>query len=212
MNEIPNIITERVDDIPLLIEHMQRMGLPTLFDDHFPPHGNWQGLSLGWVSTIWLRSIVSRSDHRLVHVEPWVSKHLWTLGATTGQAVTRVDCTDDRLEIVLRHVSDDTPWAAFASALNQHTVRVYDLSTARGHVDSTSASAYATVTEGGRFQCGPSKDDRPDLPQSKVMQAVLDPLGMPWATDGVSGERADDPLSVPCLERVQASVGRHGLF
>jgi transposase len=212
MNEIPNIITERVDDIPLLLEQMQRMGLPTLFDNHFPTHGNWQGLSLGWVSTIWLSSILSRGDHRLVHVEPWVAKRLWTLGATTGQDVQRVDFTDDRLEIVLRRLQDDTRWAAFESALNQHTVRVYDLSTDRVHIDSTSASAYATVTEGGLFQFGHSKDHRPDLPQVKVMQAVLDPLGMPLATDVVSGEHADDPLYVPCIERVQTSLGRHGLL
>jgi len=212
MNEIPNIITERVDDIPLLIEQMQRMGLPTLLDNHFPTHGNWTGLSLGWVSTIWLSSMLSRGDHRMVHVEPWVAKRLWTLRVATGQAVRRVDFTDDRLEIVLRHLSDDTRWAAFESALNQHTVRVYDLSTERVHVDSTSASAYAVVTEGGLFQFGHSKDDRPDLPQVKVMQAVLDPLGMPLATDVVSGERADDPLYVPCIERVQASLGRHGLL
>jgi len=156
--------------------------------------------------------MLSRGDHRMVHVEPWVAKRLWTLRVATGQAVRRVDCTDDRLEIVLRHLSDDTRWAAFESALNQHTVRVYDLSTERVHVDSTSASAYAVVTEGGLFQFGHSKDDRPDLPQVKVMQAVLDPLGMPLATDVVSGERADDPLYVPCIERVQASVGRHGLL
>ena len=212
MHEIPNIITERVDDIPLLIEQMQRMGLPTLFDTHFPTHGNWTGLSLGWVSTIWLSSILSRGDHRLVHVEPWVGTRLWTLGVTTGQAVTRGDFTDDRLEIVLRRLSDDTRWAALEAALNQHLVRVYDLSTARVHVDSTSASVYATVSEGGLFQFGHSKDDRPDLPQVKVMQAVLDPLGMPLATDVVSGERADDPLYMPCIERVQASVGRHGLL
>src|SRR3989454_6646227 len=212
MNAIPTIITERVDDIPLLLEQMQRMGLPTLFDDHFPTHGNWTGLSLGWVSTIWLSSILSRGDHRLVHVEPWVAKRLWTLGATTGQAVKRVDFTDDRLESVLRHLRDDTRWAAFASSLHQHTVRVYDRSTARVHVDSTSASAYATVTAGGLCQFGHSKDDRPDLPQVKVMPAVLDPLGMPLATDVVSGERADDPLYVPCIERVQERLGRHGLL
>src|SRR5713101_2031107 len=212
MNAIPHIITERVDDIPLLLEQMQRMGLPALLDAHFPTHGNWQGLSLGWLTTIWLSSMLSRGDHRMVHVEPWVAKRLWTLGFTTGQAVMRVDFTDDRLEIVLRRLSDDTRWAAFESALNQHTVRVYDLSTARVHVDSTSASVYATVTEGGLFQFGHSKDERPDLPQVKVMQAVLDPLGMPLATDVVSGERADDPLYLPCIERVQASVGRHGLL
>src|SRR5215470_6114396 len=212
MNEIPIIITERVDDIPLLLEQMQRMGLPGLLDTHFPTHGNWTGLSLGWVSTIWLSSILSRGDHRMVHVEPWVSQRLYTLGATTGQTVTRVDFADDRLEIVLRRLSDDTRWAAFESALNQHTVRVYDLQAQRVHVDSTSASAYATVTEGGLFPFGHSKDARPDLPQVKVMQAVLDPLGMPLATDVVSGERADDPLYMPCIERVQASMGQHGLL
>src|SRR6266446_372127 len=212
MHEIPTIITERVDDIPLLLEQRQRMGLPTLFDTHFPTHGNWTGLSLGWVSTIWLSSILSRGDHRMVHVEPWVAKRLGTLGATTGHAVTRVDFTDDRLEIVLRRLSDDERWSAFESSLNQHTVRVYDLSTDRVHLDSTSASAYATVSEGGLFQFGHSKDYRPDLPQVKVMQAVLDPLGMPLATDVVSGERADDPLYVPCIARVQKSVGRSGLL
>ena len=87
MNDIQNLITERVDDIPLLLEQMQRMNLPTLIDYHFPTHGNWQGLSLGWVSTIWLSAILSRGDHRLVHVEPWVNNRLWTLRKATGQAV-----------------------------------------------------------------------------------------------------------------------------
>src|SRR5256712_11503244 len=35
---------------------------------------------------------------------------------------------------------------------------------------------------------------------------------MPLATDVVSGERADDRLYVPCIERVQTSVGRRGLL
>jgi transposase len=212
MHEIPNLLTERVDDMPLLIEQMQQMGLPTLLDPHFPTHGNWTGLSLGWVSTIWLSSMLSRGDHRMVPVEPWVAQRLWTLRVATGQVVKRGDCTEDRLAIVLRGLHDDTRWAAFESALNQHTVRVYDLSTARVHVDSTSASVYATISEGGLFQFGPSKDARPDLPQVKVMQAVLDPLGMPLATDVVSGERADAPLYVPCIARVQVSLGRHGLL
>jgi transposase len=44
------------------------------------------------------------------------------------------------------------------------------------------------------------------------MQAVLDPLAMPLATDVVSGERADDPLYIPCIQRVQESLQRHGLL
>jgi transposase len=55
--------------------------------------------------------------------------------------------------------------------------------TERVHVDSTSASAYTSVSKEGLFQFGHSKDHRPDLPQVKIMQAVLDPLGMPLATE-----------------------------
>ena len=113
MNEIPNIIMERVDDIPLLLQQMQRMALPTLMDAHFPAHGNWDGLSLGWVSTIWLSSILSRGDHRLFHVKPWVGNRLFTLQTVTGQEVERLDFTDDRLEIVLRRLSDDARWPQF---------------------------------------------------------------------------------------------------
>jgi transposase len=212
MHNIQSITTERVDDIPLLIEEMKRMELPTLIDQHFPAHGNWYGLSMGWITTIWLSSIVSQGDHRLSHLEPWVANRSWTLQTATGQEIERLDFTDDRLEIVLRHLSDDERWVQFESRLNQHSVRVYDLRTERVHVDSTTSSAYAGVSPEGVFQFGHSKDQRPDLPQVKVMQAVLDPLGLPLATDVVSGERADDPLYVPCIARVQQSLGRRGLL
>jgi hypothetical protein len=108
MNEVPTIITERVDDMPLLLEQMQRMSLPPLFDTYFPTHGNWTGLSLGWGSTIWLSAILSRGDHRMVHVAPGVSQRLYTLGVTTGQTVPRVAGPDDRLESVLRRWRNDT--------------------------------------------------------------------------------------------------------
>lgn len=212
MNDKPNIITERVDDIPLLLAQMERMGLAVLLDAHFPVHGNWQGLDFGILTTIWLSSILSRGDHRLVHVEPWVAQRQFTLSHLTGEAVRAHEFCDDRLEIVLRRLSDDTRWAAFESAFNQHLIRVYDLRSERIHVDSTSVSAYTSVSEEGLFQFGHSKDQRPDLPQVKIMQAVLDPLAMPLVTDVVPGSRADDPLYVPCLERVKASLGQSGLL
>jgi transposase len=212
MNDIQPIITERVDDIPLLMTQMQQMALPALIDQYFPAHGNGQGLSPGWVCTIWLSSILSRGDHRLVHVQPWVASRLQTFRSLSGQAVDAMDLCDDRLERLLRHLSDDIQWARFEEALNQQTIRVYDLSSQRVHLDSTTASAYTTVSDAGLLQFGHSKDHRPDLPQVKVMQAVLDPLGMPLATDVVSGEKADDPLYIPCIQRVQQSLGRCGLL
>jgi transposase len=82
---------------------------------------------------------------------------------------------------VLEAFSDETPWSAFEGALNQHTLRVYDLKPACIRMDSTTATGHWTVTEAGVFQFGHSKAHRPDLPQVKVMLSALDPLGMPVA-------------------------------
>ena len=35
-NPTPAIVTERVDDIPLLLTHLMQMGVPNLLDAHFP--------------------------------------------------------------------------------------------------------------------------------------------------------------------------------
>ena len=85
--------------------------------------------------------MLSRGDHRLVPVEPWVANRLCTLQTVTGQDVERLDCPDERRESVLRHWRDEKRWGPLESRVHQPTVRVDDLSTARRHVDSTPASA-----------------------------------------------------------------------
>jgi hypothetical protein len=56
----PIITSERVDDIPLLLTQIERMGIKKLIDKHFPTHGNWQGESLGNVAVIWLTHAFSQ--------------------------------------------------------------------------------------------------------------------------------------------------------
>ena len=72
---------ERVDDIPAIIAHLKNMHVAELLDTHFPTNGNWQGLSLGWTTVVWLAFILSEGDHRLYRVEPWVKAHQRTLSA-----------------------------------------------------------------------------------------------------------------------------------
>ena len=91
-------------------------------------------------------------------------------------------------------------------------LRVYDLQPACVRLDSTTASGHWTVTEHGWFPFGHSKDHRPNLPPVKVMRSLLDPLGLPVATDVVPGQRADDPLYMPAILRVRESLGRRGLL
>jgi transposase len=213
MSEQPPLVyTERVDDVPLLLAHMQRLGLPTILDTHFPAHGNRQGLTLGWMVLVWLAHILSRADHRLNRVRPWADHLQTTLNTVLPTPLRTTDLTDDRLADVLYALSDDTAWAACEGDLNQHTLRVYDLNPSTVRVDSTTASGYWEVTEDGLFQFGHSKDHRPDLPQVKVMLATLDPLGMPVAVDVVSGQRGDDRLYLPIIDRVRTSLGRTGLL
>jgi len=204
--------TEPVDDIAVLLAQGKNMGVAEILDRHFVPHGNWQGPSLGWTVLVWLGHILSEGDHRLNQVEQWVEQRLRTLGISIGQPVHGLAWSDDRLGIVLDALADDEDWRKFETALNRHTFRVYDLRPRRVRVDSTSISGYWTVTEDGLFQFGHSKDHRPDLPQLKVMLSALDPLGMPVATQVVSGERADDKLYIPAMEQVSASLDEHGLL
>jgi transposase len=63
MNKPTILKTERVDDIPLLLAQLERMGIEELINKHFPTHGNWQGLSLGQVAIVWLSHILSQADH-----------------------------------------------------------------------------------------------------------------------------------------------------
>src|SRR5207245_8327763 len=91
-------------------------------------------------------------------------------------------------------------------------LRVYDLSANCVRIDTTTASSYAQVNEQGLLQLGHSKDHRPDLPQLKLVLASLDPLGMPLATEVLSGEHADDPVYLPIIARVRDGLQQNGLL
>ncbi len=207
-----SIATERVDDIPVLLAQIEGMGIPELMGKHFETHGNWVGTGIGWTAGVWLAHILSQGDHRLSWVEKWVGERVETLEQSTGEMVLATEWSDDRLGIILDLLSEETAWQAFEGELNRRTLRVYDLKAERVRVDSTTVSGYWGVTEDGLFQFDHSKDHRPDLPQLKVMLSALDPLGMPVATQVVSGETADDPLYVPAIRQVRQSLGVSGLL
>ncbi|MCA1599284.1 MAG: IS1634 family transposase, partial [Chloroflexi bacterium] len=212
MNEMPSMLSERVDDIPLVVAQMRRMELPSLIDSYFVAHGNRQGLSVGWTATVWLAHILSHADHRLNQVQPWVERRVETLRGSTGQPVRALDLSDDRLAALLRTLADDGTWVPFERAVGRTLLRVYDLRSATVRVDTTTASSYGQVSEESLFQFGHSKDHRPDLPQVKVLLATLDPLGLPVATMVVSGEQADDPLYRPAITQARSTLGQRGLL
>ena len=210
MNTEISITTERVDDFVLLITMMMQMDLPAILDRHIPRHWLQEGLSWGWVATIWLAHILSQGDHRKLTVRAWVRHAHTTLEETSGLAIRDTDFTDDRLTIVLRELSKAEYWHAIERDLSRQTLRVYDLEAACVRVDATTISGYHSGGEESLFQYGHSKDD-PSLRQIKAMVATMDP-GLLVATDVVSGERADDGLYVPIIDRVVETLQREGLL
>ena len=212
MTTEPIITNERVDDIPVLLTQIEGMGVQELMDKHFPTHGNWQGQSLGNVAVIWLTHILSQADHRLNHVQAWVSKRLETLKTFFGEELRELDLTDDRLEALLRYLNCDESWNSFEEELGSNLLQVYDITAERVRLDSTTASSHCGVNPEGLFQRGHSKDHRPDLAQVKIMLSTLDPLGMPIATEILSGEKADDPLYIPAIERVRSTLKQSELL
>src|SRR6266853_2643536 len=205
------IITERVDDVALLIGQMSMMGFPEVLDRHIPRHWTQRGLSGGWTAVIWLAHILTEGDHRKVAVEVYVKGMQHTLSRLTAQVIQPLDFSDDRLSHLLTHLSKPKYWHQIERDLNERSIEVHALPQNVIRCDATTVSGAHAVTAEGLLQFGHSKDD-PTRPQIKVMMGSLDPLGMPLSTDVLSGERADDGLYLPIIERIRRGLHKTGLL
>jgi transposase len=209
----PHITHEAICDVPLLMYVLhERLGYDELLDQVSPPHGNWQGLSLGKTMVTWLVHLLSEHDHYMSHVQDWVAQlpHLWT--GLWGQEVRPLDVSDDRLAEVARQLSLSEVWEPLEQQITQRMVRVYELPTEQVRLDTTTAKVYGGSDLSVLFQRGHSKDHRPDLRQLKVMLAALDPLGVLVGADVVSGNTADDGLYVPMIARLRTTLPARGLL
>jgi transposase len=204
---------ERVDDVPLLLGFLIKLRIPEILDRHLPPHPLHQGLSNGWLITVWISFILSQADHRKSHVQPWVESLQHTIETLIGQPIRPVEFGDDRLTLVLKRLSDLTVWHELETDLWQAQCEVYALPPVeRVRLDATTTYGYHTVGEDGVMQLGHSKDHRPDLPQIKLMAAAAEPSGIFLAGDVHPGNAADDPLYLPLYRRVRDILGQTGLL
>jgi len=211
MDASVDVYTEQIDDVPLLFGLLQRMGLQPIIDAIIKPHGNREGLSVGWVIVIWLIHILTEKTHCMDVVREWVPQLQDTLERLVGQAMRELDFTDDRLADILRYLSHDGDWQQLEAQLSRHLVRVYDLGGTRVRLDGTSASVHHNADTHVLFKRGRSKAGQWDV-QFRAMIGSLDPLGMPLAVDVVPGNKAEDPLYVPIYRRIKDILQRDGLL
>ena len=204
---------ERVDDVPLLLSFLIQLRFSEILDRHFPPHPLHQGLSNGWLITVWITYILSQADHRKSHVQEWVDSLQHTLKTLIGQPIRPVEFSDDRLSLVLNRISDLQVWQELEADLWQTQCDVYALPPVqRVHFDATTSYGYHAIDDDSLMQLGHSKDHRPDLPQIKLMAAAAQPGGLFLAGDVHPGNAADDPLYLPLYRRVRPWLGQTGLL
>lgn len=204
-------LVERVDDLPLIYGLVEGMGIQEIVDEAVTPHGNWQGLSPGWLIKLWLVHILSEQSHTMEPVQVWVRRHLYTLKYLSGKPLSELDFTDDRLAMCLRDLSDSAAWQAIEEQLGMRLIRVYDLNTDTLRLDATVGTVYHAPEQASIFQVGKAKNGQ-YATQFKLMMASLDPLGLGLAVDVVAGNRADDPLYIPSYERAKTMLERDAIL
>jgi transposase len=210
--EVGEVQVERLDDIPVIFGHLQKTRIQATVDRVIETHGNWQGLSPGWIITIWLIHILSEHTHCMDRVREWVAKRLHVLQELTGQPLTELDFTDDRLALCLHMLSQTDYWFDIEAQLGCHLLRVYQLNeepTVR--LDATTGTVNHDPDDHTLFKVGKAKNGQYET-QYKMMLASLDPMGLPLVVDIVSGNRADDPLYLPCYRRVKQVLPENGML
>ena len=200
---------ERVDGVPLIYGMLEKMGVERIVDSIIGRHGNWEGISPGKVIVLWLVHILSEHNHRMEPVRLWAKRRIAMLRMLTGEEVTELDLTDDRLGACLEKLSSVEIWQKVEEKLGEELIRVYELNPEVIRLDATVSGVNHEGEESEILKVGKAKDGSYQK-QFKVMVASLDPLGLPIVCDVEAGNRADDPLYIPSYERAKKMIGEDG--
>lgn len=215
MDEITEITHQRVDDIPLLIHLIEKLGIGRLIDKILGTHGNHHGISNGGLATGWLAFILSEATHSKYNVQDWAERHSQILEPLLGKPIRSVEFNDDRLTNLARRFSNDADWHQLEEELWQHTVEVYELPVEILRMDATTVQGYHDIKSEKLMQRGYNSIGR-EVPQLKLMMAAAQvhqpPVAIPLASDIVAGNRADQPLYTPLIQRVRRIIQRKGLL
>ena len=209
MKDERTVATERIDDLPVLIEWLKQMKVDAIIDDHTHAHGLWGGISKGLLGMTWIAHMMMTGDHRKVRLNEMLQGNRRSLGAMLGCEIRASECNDDRLGRLLKDLGSGETAEDIERERSAQCSRYYRLKTEKATVrlDTTSVAVHGDDDGGGVIAYGYSKDHRPDLRQFKVLMATLDPLGLPLLTQRVAGNSRDDGGYVPAYEEAIKSTG-----
>lgn len=207
------ISQEELSDLPVISHFIKESGIASALNRHFKVHGNWSAPSFGDLVSCFLLYMISECDHRLYALEDWGTRHSGFLSQFLGvESFEGRFLHDDRLGLILEHLSDTERFESFMADHNSHQIRLYKLPCETVRVDSFNVPSYREADEAGLFRRGYTKSHQADEPQLKVMVAALDPLSLPVASFCGAGSVCDDDLYLPAIRQARRSIGSGGLL
>jgi hypothetical protein len=190
----------------------QRRRLPELWDRPWGNHGPHQGLSNGWLATLWLAVLRSEGGPRQSTGPAWAQRHRLTRQGFGGLPWRPVECHDDRLGMVRRRLADPQGWEAREAERWPATMEASRLEGTGVRLDRTTSYGAPASTPDGRMPLGHRNDHRPDRPQFQRMAAAVAGSGHWLGGEVRAGPRAADPLSLPLRARGRAILGQWGIL
>ena len=203
------LLTYRVDDLPILYSQVKRLNLRKSVDEHFQLHGNWVGSSPGQILELWICYILNQCDHRLSGTEEWAKNNLDLLKVLSdNSSLTRHDFSDDKLGLLLDYFSNTSKWNEIEKHINSSLLGVYHLGSTEPlktfRLDAAPMQGYGKVKQGGLLQYGYHKHHA-NLPQFKLKLCTLDNavnhFAYPICHMTVEGKMSDDELYIPIIAK-----------
>ena len=142
MEEGQKVETERIDDLPVLIEWLQQMKVAAIIDDHTQAHGLWGGIRKGVVGMTGRAHLIMTGDQREVRLNEMLQGNRRSLGVRLGCEIREREVNDDRLGRLLTDLGRGETAEDLDREMSAHCIRYSRLKTEKATVrlDTTSVA------------------------------------------------------------------------
>jgi len=120
MKEERTVETERIDDLPVLIEWLKQMKVDEIIAAHTHPHGLWGGIRKGLLGLTWIAHLIMTGDHRQVRLNELLQRNRRSLGVMLGGEMRASEFNDDRLGRLLTDLGRGETAEAIEREMSTH--------------------------------------------------------------------------------------------
>lgn len=188
-----------------ILQTIRGAGVPDIIDRRLGNHGLHQGLSNGWLASVWVACVCCTGDCRKSGVKEWVGQHQHLLELMLGKCVQPTEFSDGRMGALLRRLSDTAAWHAMETDIHQA-----GLPSRNGHADQVRLKAATIYGSPAAADSGASP--QAERPVARLVAAIEEPAGSLLACDVHPESTPSSPSVSPLVARVQGMLPQPSLL